>query len=103
MRKQVGEAFADWTVGPDQPSIPAGTPVGGPPSGQVGQTIYLLDQPGLKQATVVLGEAGIQQTDPDVFALDVLGSALNGLGGAQQPSAPQRMPATGFEAYLPRL
>lgn len=82
MREQVAQVFADWTVASDQPSTPAGTPVGDPPAGQTGPTIYLFDQPGLKQATVVLGEPGIQQTDPDVYALDVLGSALNGLGGA---------------------
>ena len=40
-----------------------------------------MDRPGLKQATVALGEPGVGLKDPDSPALDVLTSVLNNFGG----------------------
>jgi hypothetical protein len=77
------ETFVGWKVAPDQPVQAPAIPIGNPPTDDAGHAIYLIDRPGAVQATVVLGEPGIQQTDPDACALDVLGSAMNGLGGVQ--------------------
>lgn len=43
--------------------------------------VLLVDRPGLKQATVALGEPGVGLKDPDSPALDVLTSVLNNFGG----------------------
>jgi len=43
--------------------------------------VYLIDRPGLTQATVALGELGVTLLDPDHFALDVLNDILNSFGG----------------------
>ena len=43
--------------------------------------VYLIDRPGLTQATVALGELGVTLMDPDHFALDVLNDILNSFGG----------------------
>lgn len=43
--------------------------------------MYLVDRPGLTQASVAMGEVGISLTDPDHYALDVLNDILNSFGG----------------------
>ncbi|KXZ52708.1 hypothetical protein GPECTOR_8g103 [Gonium pectorale] len=43
--------------------------------------VYLVDRPGLTQANVLTAEPGITLSDPDVFALDVLGGVFNSFGG----------------------
>ena len=43
--------------------------------------VYLIDRPGLTQASVALGEVGISQTDPDHYALEILNDILNSFGG----------------------
>ena len=43
--------------------------------------VYLIDRPGLTQASVALGEVGVSLTDPDHYALDVLNDILNSFGG----------------------
>lgn len=43
--------------------------------------VYLIDRPGLTQASVALGEVGISLTDPDHYALEVLNDILNSFGG----------------------
>ena len=81
--QQLEDALGSWHVAPGQPAQPPGLPVDRAPTDAAGHTIYLVDQPGLEQAVVVLAEPGVQQADPDVYALDVLGSTMNGLGGAR--------------------
>ncbi|BDA43216.1 Uncharacterized zinc protease-like protein y4wB [Coccomyxa sp. Obi] len=44
-------------------------------------SVYLVDRPGLTQASVLMGEPGISLADPDSYALDVLGDILNSFGG----------------------
>ncbi|KAG2498991.1 hypothetical protein HYH03_003177 [Edaphochlamys debaryana] len=44
--------------------------------------VYLVHRPGLTQASVTTAEPGIKLSDPDLFALDVLGSAFNSFGGS---------------------
>lgn len=43
--------------------------------------LFLVDRGGQTQASIAVGEVGIQLLDPDSFALDVLGDIMNGFGG----------------------
>ena len=43
--------------------------------------LFLVDRSGQTQASIAVGEVGIQLLDPDSFALDVLGDIMNGFGG----------------------
>ncbi|CAK0782146.1 hypothetical protein CVIRNUC_005584 [Coccomyxa viridis] len=64
---------------PDQvPAVP-NTPI--PQFAPGADTVYLVDRPGLTQASVGMGELGISLGDPDDWALDVLGDILNSFGG----------------------
>ena len=40
-----------------------------------------MDRGGQAQASIAVGEVGIELLDPDSFALDVLGDIMNGFGG----------------------
>ena len=40
-----------------------------------------MDRSGQSQASIAVGEVGIDLLDPDSFALDVLGDIMNGFGG----------------------
>jgi len=40
-----------------------------------------VDRKGQTQASIAVGEVGIDLLDPDSFALDVLGDIMNGFGG----------------------
>lgn len=43
--------------------------------------LFLVDRGGQTQASITVGEVGIDLLDPDSFALDVLGDIMNGFGG----------------------
>ena len=43
--------------------------------------LFLVDRGGQTQASIAVGEVGIDLLDPDSFALDVLGDIMNGFGG----------------------
>lgn len=43
--------------------------------------MFLVDRGGQAQASIAVGEVGIELLDPDSFALDVLGDIMNGFGG----------------------
>jgi hypothetical protein len=43
--------------------------------------VYLIDRPGLEQASVLVSEPGVTLLDPDAYTLDVLATTLNGFGG----------------------
>ena len=43
--------------------------------------LFLVDRGGQSQASIAVGEVGINLLDPDSFALDVLGDIMNGFGG----------------------
>ena len=78
----VTAALAAWRTPADAPSEPPAVPLGAPPTWDAGHKVYIVDQPGQKQAVVMLAEPGIRLTDSCVQALDVFSSVLNGLGGA---------------------
>ena len=69
--------------------------------------VLLVDRPGLKQATVALGEPGVGLRDPDSPALDVLTSVLNNFGGRlfnQIRSREVRFAAwQGLQGFGPRI
>lgn len=79
--QQLEQHLGDWPMAPAQPAQPPAVPRDAGPTNAAGHAVYLVHQPGLQQAVVMLAEPGIQQRDPDTFALDVLASTLNGLGG----------------------
>jgi predicted Zn-dependent peptidase len=89
--QQLESNLGSWRVAPGQPKVPPSVPTDRAPQ-SAGHKVYLGDQPGLKQAIVMLVEPGIQQTDPDVCALDVLGGIMNGLGGAHPGLGPRCLP-----------
>ena len=65
-------------AGTTPPPLPD-TPLA-PRAAWAGRT-FLIDRPGLAQATVLLVEPGVLMTDPDTPSLDVLAAALNSFGG----------------------
>ncbi|KAK3259356.1 hypothetical protein CYMTET_31641, partial [Cymbomonas tetramitiformis] len=73
-------AFGDWHPASSQPATPAPVPVSDIPE-QVQPQLLLIDKPGSTQANVAMMELGVTLDDPDIFALDVLNSLLNGFGG----------------------
>jgi predicted Zn-dependent peptidase len=77
----VESSLGSWPVASGQQQEPAAVPADAPPSNAPGNVVYLVDQPGLKQAVVMMAEPGIRQTDDDVHALDVVASVMNGVGG----------------------
>ena len=78
----VTAALASWRTPQRAPLEPPAVPLGAAPTGDAGHKVYLVDQPGQRQAVVMMAEPGIRLTDSCVHALDVFGSVLNGLGGA---------------------
>ncbi|CAL5221100.1 g3232 [Coccomyxa viridis] len=82
MKALLEEKLGSWhrqPTEPDQvPRVP-NTPI--PAFAPGADTVYLVDRPGLTQASVGMGELGISLGDPDDWALDVLGDILNSFGG----------------------
>lgn len=77
----LNESLGKWRPAaaqpPDPPPIPT-TPI--PPQEHSGR-LFLVDRGGQTQASIAVGEVGIDLLDPDSFALDVLGDIMNGFGG----------------------
>lgn len=80
MQQLVEASFGAWAP---PPGAPAPQPLPNPPlpaqAGVAGR-IYLVDVPGAAQASVAVGEPGIQMMDPDEYSLEVLTSVFNGFG-----------------------
>ncbi|KAF8071282.1 zinc protease-like protein [Scenedesmus sp. PABB004] len=99
MMAAVEQALGGWAPAPGQPAQPRARPreelrdlpavlsaaqaAAAPPQGAAAapQLVRLVDRPGAGQAAVFAGERGVSLGDPDVYALDVLASRLNGFGG----------------------
>jgi len=45
--------------------------------------IFLVDKPGAAQSSVSIGQVGIERSNPDYYALQVMNSVLGGSGGAR--------------------
>lgn len=71
------KALGGWTSGP----VPA---MGTPGSQMMGKPgIYLVDKPGAAQSSVSIGQVGVERSNPDYFALQVMNSILGGGGSAR--------------------
>lgn len=82
MMRLVEQAFGSWAPAEGQPAEPPVAPRAQLPAQDgVEGRVYLVDRPGLTQASVVSVEPGIQLSDPDAYPLDVLGSIFNSFGG----------------------
>ena len=68
-----------WAHPPGPPPPLPNTPLADA-AAYAGKT-FLIDRPGLAQATVVLAEPGVALADPAAPALDILGAALSSFGG----------------------
>lgn len=73
--------YSGWQVAPGQPKQAPQLPREDFPTGAPEGRLFVVDVPGLQQASVAIAEPGISLADPDLFALDVLSSLLNGFGG----------------------
>lgn len=90
-KELVLDRFGDWAAAaPDGSHAQAAALVGSarhaPPFVEKGTSfsppgVYIVDRPGLTQGYVRMAELGTTLDDPDLFALDVLNSILNGFGG----------------------
>lgn len=75
-------ALGSWQVAEDQPAQPPPIPTSplADESNWKGKT-FLIDRPGLPQASVVLALPGVRLDDDDAPALDLLSGSLNSFGG----------------------
>jgi len=73
VQTQAGRVFGDWEPG-EVPNFL------GYPEAEPGDTsvIYLVDRPDSEQATIQIGNRGINARNPDRYALDVVNTALGG-------------------------
>ena len=76
------QALGSWRVAGDQPAQPPPIPISplADESTWKGKT-FLIDRPGLPQASVVLALPGVRLDDDDAPALDLLSGSLNSFGG----------------------
>lgn len=77
----LGRTLATWQVAPGQPPEPMQAPNPPLPPNEFAGQVLLIDRPGLTQASVAIGQAGVSLRDPDAIGLDVMSSVLNGFGG----------------------
>jgi len=70
-------SFAGWKSG----SVPATSGVADQMMAK--QAIYLVDKPGAAQSSVSIGQTGIDRSNPDFYAVQVMNSILGGGGGAR--------------------
>ncbi len=68
------KAFAGWKAG----DVPAMTMTKIEMAGKPG--IYVVDKPGAPQSSVSIGQVGVDRSNPDYFALQVMNSILGGGG-----------------------
>lgn len=75
-------ALGSWTVSDDQPALPPPIPTSplAEESTWKGKT-FLIDRPGVPQASVALALPGVRLDDDDAPALDLLSGSLNSFGG----------------------
>jgi zinc protease len=71
------KAFAGWKAG----SVPAMSAANFTMTGKPG--IYIVDKPGAPQSSVSIGQVGVDRSNPDYFALQLMNSILGGGGTAR--------------------
>lgn len=77
----LNESLGKWKPHPSQPATPVPIPNDPLPPQDASGKLFLVDRSGQTQASISVGEVGINLLDPDSFALDVLGDIMNGFGG----------------------
>jgi zinc protease len=77
IKPKLERAFADWKSGGISPASMAEQKMMGKPG------IYIVDKPGAAQSSVNIGVVGIDRTNPDYFAVQVMNSILGGGGTAR--------------------
>lgn len=77
----LNESLGKWKPAAAQPSEPPPLPTTPIPPQDHSGRLFLIDRSGQTQASISVGEVGIDLLDPDSFALDVLGDIMNGFGG----------------------
>ncbi|GFH25412.1 LuxS/MPP-like metallohydrolase, partial [Haematococcus lacustris] len=73
-----------WHPAPGQPPTPrkvqqSAEPLA--PAAKHAGLLYVVDRPGLAQASVVVAEPGVRLEEPDSYPLEVLSTAFNSFGG----------------------
>ncbi len=77
IKAKLEKAFAGWEAGSSQlQTMPPQTMAAKP-------GIYLVDKPGAAQSSVSIGQVGIDRTNPDYYAVQVMNSILGGGGTAR--------------------
>ncbi|KAA6423167.1 MAG: peptidase M16 domain [Trebouxia sp. A1-2] len=77
----LNKSLGKWRPHDSQPAEPPAIPTTPPPPPDSPRRLFLVDRSGQSQASIAVGEMGIDLLDPDSFALDVLGDIMNGFGG----------------------
>ncbi|GFH09041.1 LuxS/MPP-like metallohydrolase [Haematococcus lacustris] len=73
-----------WHPAPGQPHTPRKVQQNAEPLAPAAKhagLLYVVDRPGLAQASVVVAEPGVRLEEPDSYPLEVLSTAFNSFGG----------------------
>ncbi|MFI5251038.1 MAG: M16 family metallopeptidase [Bacteroidota bacterium] len=67
------KVFGSWDKGDDiqQPVVPTAAQV-------ASRTVYLIDKPGAAQSVIRIGRVGVERSNPDYFAIEVMNTILGG-------------------------
>lgn len=77
IKARLEKAFADWKPGTVSSATTSEERMVGKPA------IYLVDKPGAAQSSVSIGQVGIERSNPDYYAVQVMNSILGGGGTAR--------------------
>jgi len=72
MAKRVKEVFGEWPKGPEVKDPPAAYRTAVTPG------VYYIQKDDVTQSNIILGHLGIEKTNPDIFAVDVMNEAWGG-------------------------
>ena len=80
MENMIRQKFESWR--PAYSSAPTPLPAPQIPDfNQISGRIFVINRSGSSQASIAVGEPGVQMMDPDECALDILGDLFNGFDG----------------------
>jgi zinc protease len=77
IKPKLEAAFSDWKSGGVRPATLAEQRMMAKPG------IYVVDKPGASQSSVLIGQVGIDRSNPDYYAVQVMNSILGGGGTAR--------------------
>eukprot|EP00798_Chlamydomonas_sp_ICE-L_P023989 gene23989-9565_t len=79
MTALVERVFGDWEAPPTAAFTKPNDTF--PPQDAIAGKVFVIDKPGLTQASVVSGEPGVELNNPDTATLDVMGQIFGSFGG----------------------